>query len=478
MALDRDLQAWPDHGVEERAGFLYLDEQGCHAQTSNLVGSFVIAVAVLCTADVLLGCMLSVGYTMCYWYWGQHLAVGMSWHIVSLALIIPISQGISMGFKRREQALSEINILLGHLTVLWGAVHTWNMKSPDGPWVRLLDVFPDPAAVKHDLRALAEELLSALVTYTHMRRNGRARHSMSYYEAELKELTEDTHKQRLLVCACIARFQRLVQDLKAIGLPGGEAHRLDSYVCQVFVATHTHTHTNTHIRIYTSMYMYIIHTYTRERESTYMHACMHACIHTYIHTYIQTYIYACVCVCLCAYCMYICTHPPTHPPTHPSMRRCSWPLSACAPSKNTAPRRHSEHWPKKVCSIVKSLFQDDKEYRTPQAFRALCRVYILLLGALYGPYYLWLAKGATGTEHNLTTAIVFACSMQVAVSGLFHVMLGLEDPFERSKGRTVLDCIHVSELVNVARLRLVAIERAGTDDWRTPVTAWDIWRSR
>ena len=242
MPLDRDLEAWAAQGVTVRPGVLDLDEQGCHAHTSNLVGSFVIAVAILCTAAVLLGCVLAVGYTMCYWYWGQHLAVGMSWNIVSLAVIIPISQGISMGFKRREHALAEINNLLGHMTVLWGAVHTWNMKSSDGPWVRLVDVFPDPAAAKHELRAMAEELLTALVTYTHMRRNGRARHSMSYYEAELKELTENTHKQRLLVCACIARWQRLVQDLKVLGLPGGEAHRLDSYVCQVFMAIYIHTH--------------------------------------------------------------------------------------------------------------------------------------------------------------------------------------------------------------------------------------------
>ena len=62
-------------------------------------------------------------------------------------------------------------------------------------------------------------------------------------------------------------------------------------------------------------------------------------------------------------------------------------------------------------------------------------------------------------------------------------MLGLEDPFERRKGPfkasvAVLDCIHVPDLVNLARLRLVAIERAATDDWRTHNTIWDVWRSR
>lgn len=64
-----------------------------------------------------------------------------------------------------------------------------------------------------------------------------------------------------------------------------------------------------------------------------------------------------------------------------------------------------------------------KEYRTPQAFRAFARVYILLIGAMYGPYYVALGQGAGLDEHNLGVAIMFACGVQLALSGLFQVML-------------------------------------------------------
>ena len=37
-----------------------------------------------------------------------------------------------------------------------------------------------------------------------------------------------------------------------------------------------------------------------------------------------------------------------------------------------------------------------KEYRTPQLFRAFARVFILCIGALYGPYYVHLGRGAAG----------------------------------------------------------------------------------
>eukprot|EP00802_Teleaulax_amphioxeia_P016849 Tamp_16979.p1 GENE.Tamp_16979~~Tamp_16979.p1 ORF type:complete len:406 (+),score=85.10 Tamp_16979:136-1353(+) len=359
--LGRELTLWAsiseEHGVAARAATLSMDELGRKAQCCNLAGSFVIAFDVISTHDVVLGCVMTIIYTLCYWFWGQHLAVGMSWNIVSLAVIFPISQGISMGFKRREGALTELDRLLGSMTVLWGAIHTWNLKQPGSDaWMRVLEAFPDPAAAKHDLRALFEEFLTALVSYTSVKRNGRSRYSISGNEAELEELMQITHQQRLRVCACIARMQRLVQNLKTLGLPGGEAHRLDSYVCQMSIAF------------------------------------------------------------------------------------------------------------ERVCSF--------KEYRTPQAFRAVARVYILLLGALYGPYYLWLSQGASGEERNLGCALVFACAMQIAMSGLFNVMLGLEDPFVRRADRTssgMLDCIHVPSLADVARRRLLAMEKESSNDWRTHI---------
>ena len=53
-----------------------------------------------------------------------------------------------------------------------------------------------------------------------------------------------------------------------------------------------------------------------------------------------------------------------------------------------------------------------KEYRTPRALRSYSRVFIILMGALYGPDYLSLA-GASSRDAQLAVAIVYACIIQV-----------------------------------------------------------------
>ena len=56
-----------------------------------------------------------------------------------------------------------------------------------------------------------------------------------------------------------------------------------------------------------------------------------------------------------------------------------------------------------------------------------------------------LAQGSQLGENNLGAALVFACGIQLALSGLFNVMLGLEDPFARRGGRGQLDSVQVPE---------------------------------
>ena len=100
-----------------------------------------------------------------------------------------------------------------------------------------------------------------------------------------------------------------------------------------------------------------------------------------------------------------------------------------------------------------------KEHRTPQAFRAFARIYIIAMSALYGPYvrppspprrcthlqshqqlpkavgwllsggivcmsacvccapsqYVYLGKGDDGKQSNLGVALAFACGTQLAV---------------------------------------------------------------
>ena len=71
-------------------------------------------------------------------------------------------------------------------------------------------------------------------------------------------------------------------------------------------------------------------------------------------------------------------------------------------------------------------------------------------------------------EGSLALALAFACAIQLAMSGLFNIMLGLEDPFARRGGRGQLDSIHVAMLVEVSRRQLLALEAAAATG--TPAT--------
>ena len=228
------------HGIDARRldrGVLDdIDRGGCDRVAEhmcNLAASVGVAMRCLFTADSALGCGLSVFYTLLYWRWGQHLSVNMSWNIVSLAVVFPVSQGISMSFKRREQALGEFGNLLGNLRALWGALHSWKVKGEaDGEWVRVIEKFEDTEATEHKMRELFEELLTGMITYFDVPRWGRARHSIGCCgREEGQQLQEITHEQKLCVDSSIARAQRLVQELKALGLSGGETHRLDQCKC-------------------------------------------------------------------------------------------------------------------------------------------------------------------------------------------------------------------------------------------------------
>ncbi len=161
----------------------------------------------------------------------------MDWNIVSMAVIFPISQGIVMGFNRRERALSEFSSLLGNLRA-WGAVYTWQIKTASGEWRTAADIWGETQTGTTDLHQLAGQLLTSLVDYFDMPRTGRARHAVDICGGRVEEarLRGSHHAQRLMVDACLARLQKLVQSMKVAGLPGGEAHRLDQYISKVCVS--------------------------------------------------------------------------------------------------------------------------------------------------------------------------------------------------------------------------------------------------
>ena len=89
-----DAEGWV--GVATKVGVASRAPQhnplGCTSQFLNLLASFYIAATYIFVFDTLAGCALAVFYTLAYWTWAPDLAVNMSWNIVSLAVIFPISQ--------------------------------------------------------------------------------------------------------------------------------------------------------------------------------------------------------------------------------------------------------------------------------------------------------------------------------------------------------------------------------------------------
>jgi hypothetical protein len=347
------------HAVDARGAHrsLVKSEGSTKAVLLNLLGSLEVTASCTLTFDGLLGCLLTTVCTLWYWKYKPDAAASMTWTAVSMAVIFPISQGISIAFKRREQALAEFGALHAHCLALWGAAHTWNCKNKDGEFVPVLDLFEDPEQASKDLWELWEGFLAALVVYFQVPRSGRARQQswLTVHccggDREQLELESIAIEQRIVVEGFIFRMQRLVQKMKTKGLSGGEAHRLDQYISKIGI----------------------------------------------------------------------------------SFGRLS-------------------------------LL---KEYRTPMAFRAFARVYILFIGAAYAPYYIQLAQGMSGKQDNIGLSICFACGMQLAMSGLFHVMLGLEDPFSpvRVGTRRGIDSVKVAKLVTMTRAQLQRMRACARMEW-------------
>ena len=281
----------------------------------NLLACIVVASQTVCNTEAVLGCLITVASVLGYWCWGRHLAARMNWSIVSLAVVFPITQGIGMGFRRREEALRDLSQLLGCTRSVWEAVHTWRIKNQQGEWVRCVEAYE--VRQRRELQQLFHSFLAALITYFDCVRGGRARHTVGWSLEEQAAVfctcsspppppppstpppppsplppppSSSTtlqaalfctlREQRAIVDSHISQMRRLIQDVKTRGLPGGEAHRIDNYVNMMGMAFD------------------------------------------------------------------------------------------------------------RLCAI--------KEYRTPRAFRAFARVYILLVGAMYGPDYLMLARGEGG----------------------------------------------------------------------------------
>ena len=109
-----------------------------------------------------------------------------------------------------------------------------------------------------------------------------------------------------------------------------------------------------------------------------------------------------------------------------------------------------------------------KVYRTSIALRGLAHVTILIMPAFYGPYYLYLSRGADGTD-NLVFACAFACLISCLLVALQSLARLMENPFlDRAT-----DCIRVKEEMQLCRQSLEIAQKDLVKSWHVDLDAED-----
>lgn len=73
--------------------------------TANFLGSFVVFGRMILNSDTIVGCLVAV-FAVAYFHntYPSYKPSHLSWSVVSMAIIFPISHGITMSFGRREKA--------------------------------------------------------------------------------------------------------------------------------------------------------------------------------------------------------------------------------------------------------------------------------------------------------------------------------------------------------------------------------------
>lgn len=406
-----------DRGEEVASHFL---SKELRKELVNLLASLILATRVLLTYDAILGCCIA---TYSIWlYWSNELAdhgVKMDWNILSMAVVFPISQGIVMGFTRREHALVEFANMLGNVRQLWGAVHHWQLSPPAAIRAQLRASEQD-----EQLHQLSRSLPPERVTSPKPAASPKASPALTSV-ADAAETTPPPKPPKppkpSIGDWCTAA------ELWAVSRPDGtaELHHLFGQLLAALIAYFDMPRF--------SRARHAIDLFGGKAEQQRLQAALHT----------QRLM------------------------VDSGVAR----LQKLVQSMKVHGLPGGEaHRLDQYVSKVQIAFEQLaclKEYRTPQVFRAFSRVYILLLPLMYGPYYCWLA---TETGGSIGLAMAFACVLQLALAGLLNLMLGLEDPFAsknfNQSGR--FDRVKVAELCELARQQMVRVSNEAARGWHEP----------
>lgn len=207
--------------------------------------------------DMFLAWSVSAGST-CFFYFykptdsnNQHLVFNLNWTMLSIALIFPLTMTITETFRRREQALSQLNNLKTNIVSLYLAHSDWDFYSfPDKDKDRpALSGRNDPESKEggrlksqepnHALKLLVvlEHFIDVVYTIMSAPRVSQAKHFYVSFGTKQRE-TVSSLKSGLDDCAIalIHDISKFGEAFKRYGLPAGEKSRLTAFENAILLA--------------------------------------------------------------------------------------------------------------------------------------------------------------------------------------------------------------------------------------------------
>ena len=183
---------------ESRAGVLLLRPWAATG-VDMLCALYLIWQLVFYFETLLTLCAANLGVFICHLY---DVAINVSWSVVSLMLIFPLSSSISMAFARRERCICLLGSFRTVLVLLYAAHTRWGWRLENGRWCPRSD---------HEhgerLLVLSADLLNELERLLLLNRSERLATFWSKKRREKHRMVQKHREGRRKVLALLLRLQ-------------------------------------------------------------------------------------------------------------------------------------------------------------------------------------------------------------------------------------------------------------------------------
>lgn len=202
----------------------------------NINAAFTIWCRSILNLETAFACAIAAAATIVCWNLrngkSERFSTNMSWSLVSVALVFPLVYSIGQAFRRREEALDQVADFKALLTNQFIAQISWDWSPaglmPKAGWGGRKLMPPDFAALTH---ANMLAMIDTVEGYLKLPTVTRGRHRVTSSGRTLKtrvSVLQQWHVNNFT--RCLFRFSRGIESLKARGMPGNEAARLNQYL--------------------------------------------------------------------------------------------------------------------------------------------------------------------------------------------------------------------------------------------------------